>query len=279
MKGIALDGGGVFGAGQAAIFSQIDRPTLEKFEFLAGTSIGSAIAAGIASGMSGTNMISLFRDYLPNIFAGYWWRKYKIFTPRYPDKVLNEVLRRLFPMRFKHLDRPVFITAVDLNRRTLKVFNSRDSADGEWPTWEIVRAAVAAESYFLPWKGYGDGGVVANNPSMVAVAAAVRALNTSPQELEVLSIGTGEYVENKPIGSTKRWTRVHWGLYVLNSMLNGFTDHMHDYFVRSMPLRRYLRVQFQREKKWDIDDSSKIPLALEKWELPVENAVKLVESF
>ena len=47
-KGLALDGGGVFGVAQAEILCKLTDPM--KFDFVAGTSIGSVTAALVALG-------------------------------------------------------------------------------------------------------------------------------------------------------------------------------------------------------------------------------------
>jgi len=50
---------------------------------------------------------------------------------------------------------------------------------------------TAAPTYFPTYRGHIDGGVVANNPSMAAVAEMLRA-GHALQDLRLLSLGTGE---------------------------------------------------------------------------------------
>lgn len=276
-KGISLDGGGVKGIGQAAVLSEVK--DLGKFEFLAGTSIGAMLVACVGSGRNLTTLDEVFMRAMPRIFEGYWWRRFNLFTPRYPDGALNSILRDLLPGRFGDLDRPTFITAAALDRRALKVFNSTDPEDASLPLWEVVRSAVAAESYFLPWKGYGDGGIIANNPAMVAVAAAVQTLGVKAGDIELLSIGTGEASDNDPVGDTQGWSRIRWGAYVLTGMLDGFSDSMHAYFARSMNLKKYKRIQFFEGKGWAMDDPATVYKALKAWGTAIDNGIRVVNEF
>ena len=108
-------------------------------------------------------------------------------------------------------------------------------------SWEVVRCATAAETYFPSQKGFADGGVFANNPSMVGVAAASKVLGVPIEEIELLSIGTGD----RTVGSSSAPSSVFgWGDWLIGAMLDGASDKMHDYFVRSMPLKKYERIQF-----------------------------------
>lgn len=279
MKGLALDGGGCFGVAQAALLSKLDAGELQRFEFLAGTSIGSVVAAAVASGMSSKNLLQFFDDWAPKIFRGHRWRSKKLLTPRYPDAELNQALQTLFPGRFGDLAVPVFITTADLDRQRLKVFCSVDIDDGELWLWEVLRMAVAAESYFSPWRGFGDGGIFANNPSMVAVAGILSHSETQLSDIELCSIGTGEKCVNVNVGTTTGWSFFRWGKYLLQAQLSGASDKMHEYFVSRLPLKSYLRIQFKRASDWEMDDSSLIPECLSKWDQVITAAVPRIKAF
>ena len=277
MKGLALDGGGCFGIGQAQILARVD---LSKFDFFVGTSIGSVVAAGLAAGkIPPSDMPKFFNENMPKIFKGYRWRQFNYLSARYPDKELNAVLSKLLPGKYSEIEKPVFITAVNLGSEKLKVFNSLDAADGTWQTWEVCRAAVAAETYFHPWKGYADGGIIVNNPAMVEIAAVSRHFDIPVNEIELCSIGTGASVVPGQKIPQGKWNRARWALWILKTLLNGATNSMHEYFAESMPLKKYLRIQFNRQPGWHMDNPADMKKAQEFWKLQITDAVEKVKTF
>jgi len=277
MRVLALDGGSVKGAAQAQILSQAREP--RAFDAVAGTSIGAVIAAYVAGTQDMTGVLRFFRVHAPRIFAGHCWRRYKLLTPRYPDKALNAALKATLPGRFGDLKIPTFITAADLNRRRLKVFSSVDPEDARWPTWEVARCAVAAETYFLPWNGFADAGIIVNNPSMVAITAACRCLQARVNELELFSIGTGSTVFNHSVGTTRWWPRLRWGLWILRTLLGGFSLTMHEAFTASLPLKKYQRIQFDADRSWEMDDPKVVDKCLTAWQADIGEAVTSLNKF
>lgn len=276
MKMLTLDGGGVFGKAQAKILA--DANCYDKFEVLAGTSIGSAIAAAVSLGLHKQVGPDFFDLWMPKVFHRSWLRGLvSFFVPKYPDAGLNEALQGMFGSAlFGDAKKPLFVTAADIGRRTLKVYDSTNFDDARLPMWEVIRTATAAETYFAPWKGMADGGVFANNPSMVGVAAAARVLKVPLSSLEVLSIGTGRSTKDGQREPRSEW---QWGRWLVQVLLNGASDDMHDYFVRSMPLKNYVRVQFLREDDWGMDSVKDMDAAMVKWAPDMAAAIPVVRGF
>ncbi len=271
MKMLALEGGGVYGDLQAFVLRNVD--ALDKFDCFVGTSIGSAILAAISLGMQDKVTTNFFHEKMPIIFSGSL-RRYWPFNSKYSDEGLNNTLQDIFGGYFlKDAKKPLFVTAANVGARTLKVFNSTENG---WLMWEVIRCATAAETYFPSWKGYADGGVFANNPSMVGVAAAVKILGVKIEDIELLSIGTGDRTGG---GSRGPKSIFKWGIWLVNALLDGASDKMHDYFVRSMPIKRYVRLQFPCRSGWKMDSPADMLIAETVLKDDLERAAKIVEAF
>jgi patatin-like phospholipase/acyl hydrolase len=276
MKLLALDGGGVFGRVQAKILA--DANAWGKFDAFCGTSIGSAIAAAGALGLQDRVGPEFFDASMPRVFYRSWLRRLNVIGSKYSDKGLNAVLRETFKgALLTDCRKPLFITAVDIDRQRLKVFSSTDTAtDDVMPMWSAIRASTSAPTYFDAWQGYCDGGIFANNPAMVGVAAVSKVLKYPLNQIEVFSIGTGIAPETS--GSNPR-NVIGWGRWLIPSVLHGAASGMHDYFCRSLPLRRYVRVQFIRDSKWRLDDVDAMKTACEKWKDQIEAGVEALRAF
>lgn len=276
MKGLVLDGGGVFGIGQAHILSKVD---VSKFDFFAGTSIGSTMAIWSAMGMDSSKYIDFFHNEMPKIFNYKWWKRYALVSPRYNDRQLNSFLMDAFPGKFKDVVKPVFITATDMKNQKLKVFYSGDKIDGEMPAWEVVRSAVAAETYFNPWKGYADGGIFANNPSMVAVCGINNYFGVDIRDMELCSIGTGISNSGKITAPGNNSTMISWGFWIFDTLLDGGANTMHEYFIRSLSLKKRSRIQFYRDIGWKMDNPKDMLLAEKKWRDDIVAGIEIVNRF
>lgn len=271
MKILCLDGGGVFGDLQAYVLRNVD--ALDKFDCFVGTSIGSAVAAAIALGKQNEVSTDFFHEKMPLIFDKSL-RSYWLLNSKYSDKGLNNTLQDVYGGCFlKDAKKPLFITAANVGARTLKVFNSTENG---WLMWEVIRCATAAQTYFPSWKGYADGGVFANNPSMVGVSAATRILGADIEDIEVLSIGTGD---RTGAGSRGPKSVFKWGVWLVNALLEGASDKMHDYFVRSMPIKRYVRLQFPCRTHWKMDSVKSMLEAESVLKSDLDRAAKIVEEF
>ena len=187
LKMLILDGGGVFGRIQSRIM--LEANCFDKFDAFAGTSIGSTLALAYALGIPNMVTPEFFDKWMYQIFNTTWFRKINLFQSKYPDTGLNMALREVFgSATLGDVKKPVFITAADIGQKNLKVFSSQCFDDRGWAAWEVGRCATAAETYFPSWKGFADGGIYANNPSMVGLAAAVRVLGCKMEDLEILLV-------------------------------------------------------------------------------------------
>ena len=208
---LALDGGGVRGIYAARILDRLEAileaHVKDRFDLIVGVSTGAILAGAAAASISMSEIVSLFEEESPCIFKkrrsigglAMLWRS------RYSRKPLDDVLRRYVPdLTLGELSTPLLIPSADLATGGVHVFKSRYlaelsepySRDGEVLLRDAILASCAAPTFFDP-KSVGphllaDGGLWANNPSIIALTEAVSKFNRSIEQVKILSIGTGQ---------------------------------------------------------------------------------------
>ncbi len=134
----------------------------DYFDFIAGTSTGAVIAAGLSAGMTAAALEELYVNYAPDIFrkTAIWTRlgHYK-FRDRGLKKVLQDLLgdvtlgspriRTLLMLVLRNAttDSPWLVTN---NPRAKYADPARDDCNLNLPLWQLVRASAAAPSFFPP---------------------------------------------------------------------------------------------------------------------------------
>lgn len=280
MKLLSLDGGGIFGIGQAKALAGAGIESVTLFQAFCGTSIGACIAAWHAAGRQPDGLVDFFHRELPRVFGRHTWPPglWLIHGPRWSDRALNNSLHACFPGKFGDVLRPCFLTSIDLSERRLKVWNNRDPRDAEWPLANILRRCVAAETYFAPWQGHADAGPFCNCPEMVAICAAIKDLHARVGELSLLSIGTGREIEDQ--GSpTRRSGALSYAHWLLDAQLQGAASTMQEQGAACFPLKRRVRIQFKRRRGWRMDNPEHMFQAEQAWQLPILQASAAIRDF
>jgi len=229
-KLLALDGGGIRGVITLQVLARLESMLRETkaggnpafrladyFDYIAGTSTGAVISAGLALGMSVAEISSFYHNSAHQMFsrAGYLRR----FQYKYEDEKLSAQLKEVFGadttlgsdklrtllmmvMRNATTDSPWPIC----NNPCAK-FNDRTCPDCnlDLPLWQLVRASTAAPTYFPPEVIrvgaqeflFVDGGVTTyNNPAfqlfLMATLEPYRlAWPVGAGKMLLVSIGTG----------------------------------------------------------------------------------------
>jgi len=206
---LSIDGGGFRGLFSAHLLQRIEEEWgiawHDRFGMFAGTSTGAILAAGLASGISATQLAQFYRVHGKRIFKPRWRSRLdvlKILTSRYASSTLRALLEKEFGEKtLGEISVPLILPAVDIGNGCVHVFKSRYSdgfvRDPSVKVTDAVLASCSAPTYFDPHIVDGkyqlaDGGLWANNPCLVAVIDAHYRLNVPLENIRVLSIGTGK---------------------------------------------------------------------------------------
>lgn len=225
---LALDGGGIRGLITLKVLVRLEKLLAQRyakddfrlcefFDYVAGTSTGAIIAAGIARGMSADEILQFYREFGKIAFTKRpWYQRLKSF---YENGELERKLKEVFgtdtTLEPQHLYTLLLIvtrnvttdSAWPISSNPDARYNDADRSDNnlKLPLWQLVRASTAAPVYFPPEVihlhsrsfVFVDGGTTSyNNPAFcmyrMATEPAYR-LNWQRGEdnLLIVSIGTG----------------------------------------------------------------------------------------
>lgn len=247
----SFDGGGVLGIGPASYMALAEsKNMLPKPDCLAGTSVGSLLASACAIGMSWEAIRHTFMKNAPTIFSfpGVLW-KINPKKPKYSHEGLKKVVSKLFgDIRMCDLPIPLFITAMDYNRGKVKVW---DKTDGDLVA-DCVVASCSAPTFFPPLRGMVDGGLVANNPSMVQITGCLSKLGWDLKDLWCLSLGTnGDFWKNPNVSSDTG--KLEWAKLLLENTTRG-NEEVATFQAQSLLGNRYRRVEPILTRDFGLDD-------------------------
>jgi predicted acylesterase/phospholipase RssA len=210
---LSLDGGGAKGFYTLGVLKEIEAvvgaPLCERFDLIFGTSTGGIIAALLALGYNIDAIHGLYKQHVPAVMRR-WTRGGK-------SKALAELAATVFgDQTFSAVKTGVGIVATRWDFEKPMIFKGDAAqAHGRHSTFipgfgctiaDAVRASCSAYPFFdklVITTGDGseveviDGGYCANNPTLYAIADAVKALKKQHSDLRVVSVGVGIYPEPK----------------------------------------------------------------------------------
>ena len=302
---LSLIGGGIRGAFVTSYLNELEQklgePIASKFDLIAGTSTGGIIAAGLALGQTAETMHKFYVDHGASIFAPRSPYKSKgplhllyplaefifknrtgkpldfVFQSKYSPHVLEKALHLGYgdsTLGDIHCTR-LMMPSVNYTKGQPHIFRSlhlpKAFRDKDIKVKDAVIASAAAPTYF-PQKvigdnAYVDGAVWAADPSLLAVAEALRIQhfekNLDPNaeivtnNIHLLSIGTGKAQYSLPV-QTGNDGIMYWSNKISDLMSTCQSQGIH-LPLKFMLQNRYHHINFRVEKKWKLDDVSNIP--------------------
>ncbi|RZK22811.1 MAG: patatin [Flavobacterium sp.] len=211
---LCLDGGGSKGVYTLGVLKEIEtaagKPLNQVFQLIYGTSTGSIIASMLALGYSVDEVKQKYLELIPPIM--------KCYGSGRKSKKLRKLGSDIFGDRkFDEFKTGIGIIATNYNTQKPLIFkNDIARAHGTKSSFvsgfgvtilDAVEASCAACPVFskkvLKTENKEelvaiDGGFIANNPTLFALIDAKKALKLADDQIKVLSIGVGNYIE-KPL--------------------------------------------------------------------------------
>jgi uncharacterized protein len=208
---LSLDGGGSKGIYTLGVLSELEvalgRPAHEHFDLIYGTSTGAIIAAMLGVGMSANATKDKYLDLIPNVMG-------QRNAESRSGALLDEANALFGEARFESFKLNIGIVATNIHKKIPLVFkSSSEQAIGRKQSFTpgfgctIVQALMASTAAYplftkqsVKTEHHGevevmDGGFVANNPTLLALADAFQIPNMQRNDIDVLSVGVGEYRE------------------------------------------------------------------------------------
>ena len=208
-KVLSLDGGGIRGYLSAKILANVEKLLNEangeninigqRFDLIVGTSTGGIIACALSMGKSAQFILELYENLIPKVFEPI---SKGVFAPKYGNVILKGELEKVLEDKtLKDVVTDLCITSVDVENASPRFHKSgyfdRNSPRLDEKLVDIALATSAAPTYFplvdtKQSANLTDGGIVANNPSMVGLIDAMQLNDNNTENIVLVSIGTGE---------------------------------------------------------------------------------------
>lgn len=268
-KILAIDGGGIKGLFSAKILDSFEKQyncfLADYFDMVCGTSTGSLIALSIALRKPMSEAINIYEKQGPVIFpsmsqirGGY---KQLLGYGKYSDKPLKKVLTGYFGnAKIQDSNTLLCIPSYNYTEGKPRVFKfdhpeGKLSRDNNLFMVDVALASSAAPT-FLPLaemeqgRQYIDGGVWANDPSLVGFLEAINFFvgqGKKYSSVEILSVPSINAVSGKSPGLKRQRSFRHWRGDLLEVFFSGqayFTSH----FMESMNRFNDIPVKYTRIK-------------------------------
>lgn len=299
---LCLDGGGIRGLYSAQILKRMKKDCnidfYNDFDLIVGTSTGSILAGSIVKQIDIDKVIALYVNEGKNIFKKRWLSRIGLFASKYNPNPLKEQLKAIFKnTTLGDIEKPLLINATDIGNSTQFVFKTtfNGQKDSNGNTKELVRdkeillsdailASSSAPIFFPPHKVgnflLADGGLWANSPVLVALAEAKKIFKTEPNDVVVVSIGTG--VEENDYHINTKW----WGFLtgwkrekLISMILNLQTKTNNSLLQFLMPKENILRLTYTSDRALPLDDVSQNENLLSKADKDFSDRHSEIQSF
>ncbi len=284
---LSLDGGGMRGIIETMVLAEIekelDAPTSQIFDLVAGSSTGALVTLALSLGDQDQHPRYRAKDLLPlylkrgkEIFHASLRHKistgFGLWGPKYDNEGLMKNVYQVFgDTKLSEAIVPALVTGYHVTGESGVQFFSEDARafplDKDCFMRDVAVATTAAPLYFdladieFPWgtlSSIADGGLYRNNPALLAY---INAKKMYPdREIEVYSLGAGKIGAEEIGRQLKGRGLLHWISPIIGHLqiadMEGDNDILH-HLLNSDDQRRFFRLNIKISRKYrSMDDVS-----------------------
>lgn len=229
IKILSIDGGGIRGIIPAKVLTELeeklkvdypDKKLYEHFDLICGTSTGAILAIGIALGIPASELLQFYKENAKLIFPKWFLKilpsKVRIIAgSMYSNKSLKKKLQEVYTQAnggveplIDDLKTNICVPVFNGGMGEINVLKTRHHPefirDYKLPAHEVALSSASAPVYFPPnsfsyknkfGEGHNvnmiDGGLFANNPSLIGILEATDKMGYEFSQITLLSLGTG----------------------------------------------------------------------------------------
>ncbi len=271
-KILSIDGGGIKGLYSAKILEHLEkrynRSISDYFDMICGTSTGGLIALALALKIPAENISLFYEQYGKQIFP-YRTKiggiiRQTLWGGKYTDKPLRAALEKIFgDKKIKDSHNLLCIPSYSLTDARPWVFKYDHDGNPKQPLdrdnkalcVDVALATTAAPTYFplceiayYDHKQFIDGGVWANNPTLVGVIEALTYFVGKDKEfdsIQVLSVSSLNNTAGKPVGLNRHRSFVKWRNDLFDTSIIGHS-HFTDYIMNKLCALNQIKIQYHR---------------------------------
>lgn len=267
-KILSIDGGGIKGLYSSTIIEHLESKyncsISDHFDMLCGTSTGGLIALALSLKIPASTLSNLYIERGSEIFRNIPLVntiKQVLWGGKYSDKKLKENLQNIFGDKKLHESNNLLcIPTYSLTDARPWVFKydhkeGRLDRDNKARYVDVALSTSAAPTYlplceigYYDNKQFVDGGVWANNPTMVGLIEALRYFVGKGKEydsIQILSISSLSTTGGKPIGLNRHRSLARWRTDLFDVFSTGQSSFT-EYFMNSIIEFNDVKVEYVR---------------------------------
>ena len=268
-KILSIDGGGIKGLYSSSIIEHLEKryggSCSDYFDMICGTSTGGLIALGLSLKIPAERISEIYEKHgkeifpkqskLTGLFRQTFWRgKYRdealkrVLQEIFGDKIIGESNNLLCIPTYSYTDARTWIFKFDHKEGGLDRHNRARYTDVALATSAAPTYLPLAEIDYFDYKQFIDGGVWANNPSLVGLIEAWRffvGVGKEYDSVQILSISSLNNTAGQPTGLRRRRSFIDWRDDLFETSMIGQSSFT-DYFLEQLHALTDIPVEYVR---------------------------------